>query len=188
MVTSDGSLARSPSSLSAGGQEEQPWLVNSSTTARVCACAGPHTMVEDHTATSAQTIRRRAMSDFPAKAKSSPAKPVAGESGKRGPLLPLPVLRARPITRHSNRSEARRREASHGGHKVAQHVLQNAAVLEIFKLIKRVDPTNQRDALEPAVGSDDLGDHALARLDLPVQTADRHLLVAPEPQRLPRGA
>ena len=29
-----GSRANSPSSLSAGGQDEQPWLVNSSTTTR----------------------------------------------------------------------------------------------------------------------------------------------------------
>ena len=34
MVSSDGSRASSPSSLSAAGQDEQPWLVNSSMTAR----------------------------------------------------------------------------------------------------------------------------------------------------------
>ena len=34
-------LASSPRSLSAGGQDEQPWLVNSSTTARGSAIAGP---------------------------------------------------------------------------------------------------------------------------------------------------
>src|SRR6185312_14602858 len=47
----DGSLASSPSSLSAGGQDEQPWEVKSSTTARGSACAGRMT------ATIAQTPR-----------------------------------------------------------------------------------------------------------------------------------
>src|SRR5581483_8701377 len=36
----EGSLARSPMTLSAGGQEEQPWEVKSSTTARGSAWAG----------------------------------------------------------------------------------------------------------------------------------------------------
>jgi len=42
MVTSEESCAISANSLSAGGQEEQPWLVKSSITARgwVCARAG----------------------------------------------------------------------------------------------------------------------------------------------------
>jgi hypothetical protein len=35
MATSEGSAASFPKSSSAGGQDEQPWLVNSSTTARV---------------------------------------------------------------------------------------------------------------------------------------------------------
>src|SRR4051812_7560418 len=37
----EGSLESSPASLSAGGHDEQPWLVNSSTTARGSACSGP---------------------------------------------------------------------------------------------------------------------------------------------------
>src|SRR5436305_573769 len=40
-ATRVGSLAHSVTSLSAGGQDEQPWLVNSSTTARGCAQAPP---------------------------------------------------------------------------------------------------------------------------------------------------
>src|SRR3984885_10894872 len=36
----DGSLARSPITLSAGGHDEHPWDVNSSTTARGSAWAG----------------------------------------------------------------------------------------------------------------------------------------------------
>src|ERR1700731_4196155 len=80
MTTSEGSLASSPISLSAGGHDEQPWLVNNSTTAG-------------------------------------------------------------------------------GG-----------------------------AALDAAVGRNALRQHALARFHLPVQAADGHLLVAPEPERLPRCA
>src|SRR6516165_1972771 len=54
MATRDGSFASSPKSLSAGGQEEQPWLVNNSTTARVCACAEEHRNAAAETAASAQ--------------------------------------------------------------------------------------------------------------------------------------
>src|SRR5262249_10160328 len=71
---------------------------------------------------------------------------------------------------------------------LAQHVVQNAAVPEIFELVDGIDAAYQRDPLEAAVGGDDLGDHALARLDLAVQPADRDLLVAPQPQGLPRWA
>jgi len=38
---------------------------------------------------------------------------------------------------------------------------------------------------EAAVGGDDLGDHALSRLDLAMQPANGDLLVALEPERLP---
>src|ERR1700726_1196034 len=40
ITTSEGSCASSPSRRSAGGQDEQPWLVNNSTTARGSAPAG----------------------------------------------------------------------------------------------------------------------------------------------------
>src|SRR5262249_37810350 len=61
---------------------------------------------------------------------------------------------------------------------LAQHVVQNAAVPEIFELVDGIDAAYQRDPLEAAVGGDDLGDHALARLDLAAPPADRDLLVA----------
>jgi hypothetical protein len=53
-------------------------------------------------------------------------------------------------------------------HELAQNVMQNAAVLEIFELIQRIDSAQERDSLETAIGGDDLGDHALAGLDLAV--------------------
>src|SRR6516162_7698427 len=70
-------------------------------------------------------------------------------------------------------------------HQMPQHVVQYAAVLEIVEFVERIDAANERDTLEAAIGGDDLGDHALARLDLAMQPADRHLFVAPETERLP---
>src|SRR5207245_8358097 len=70
-------------------------------------------------------------------------------------------------------------------YQLAQHVMQNAAVLEVIELVEGVDPAGERNALEATIGGDNLGDHTLARLDLPVQPADRYLLIAPETERLP---
>src|SRR5262245_15194791 len=86
------------------------------------------------------------------------------------------------ITRHSIRGEP---IAALGRNQMPQHVVQNAAVLEIIEFVERIDAANERDTLEASIGGDDLGDHALARLDLAVQPADRHLFVAPETERLP---
>src|ERR1700724_1663075 len=69
-----------------------------------------------------------------------------------------------------------------------QHVLRDAAVLEVLQLVERIDPAHQRHALERSIGTDDLGNHALVRLEIAVQAADRHLLAALETQRLPRRA
>src|SRR5262249_3160261 len=71
---------------------------------------------------------------------------------------------------------------------LAQHVLQDAAVLEVFQLVERIDARDQRNALQTAVGRDDLGDQSLARLELAMQAADRHLPRAFEPGRLPADA
>ena len=43
------------------------------------------------------------------------------------------------------------------GRKMAQHVLQDAAVAVVFELVGGIDAADQRHALEPAVGGDDLG-------------------------------
>src|SRR6185295_2392257 len=72
------------------------------------------------------------------------------------------------------------------GHEMPKHVLQDAAVLEVIELVESVDPAEQRYALKPAVGRHDLGDQALARLEIAMQTADRDLLAAFQPKRLPR--
>src|ERR1700760_2636825 len=72
--------------------------------------------------------------------------------------------------------------------KMAQHVLQNAAVLEVFELVIGVDAAEQWHPRQLAVGRDDLGHQPLPRLELAMQAADRDLLVALEPERLPGGA
>jgi hypothetical protein len=51
--TSDGSAASSPSSLSAAGHDEQPWLVNNSMTARGSACADACDATEEQMTTAA---------------------------------------------------------------------------------------------------------------------------------------
>ncbi len=68
---------------------------------------------------------------------------------------------------------------------MAQDVLQNAAVFEVIELIQRIDAAEQRHPLERAVAHDDLGDQALTRFELAVQSADGDLLVTFHAQRLP---
>src|SRR5215207_1073923 len=64
MATMVGSLTSSPNSLSAAGQDEQPWLVNSSTTARVSATAAVMLPKQAEEA-SAANARRRAFMGTP---------------------------------------------------------------------------------------------------------------------------
>src|SRR5262249_57722279 len=71
---------------------------------------------------------------------------------------------------------------------MAQHILQNSPVLEVVELVKRVDPADQRYALEASVSRDDLSHEALSRLEISMQASDRNLLAALEPERLPRSA
>src|SRR6185295_16829744 len=68
---------------------------------------------------------------------------------------------------------------------MAQHILQDAAVLEVVELIERIDPTNQWNALERTVRRNDFGDQPLPRLEVPVQPTDRDGLVAAQAERLP---
>ena len=53
MATTEGSAANSPSSLSAAGQDEQPWLVNSSMTPRGSAPASECAAREEAASTTA---------------------------------------------------------------------------------------------------------------------------------------
>src|ERR1700693_5929722 len=69
-----------------------------------------------------------------------------------------------------------------------EHVMQDAAVLEIIELFQRIDAGDQRYALEGAVEPDDFRDQALMRFELAGDAADRHRLVAPDAERLPRRA
>ena len=51
---------------------------------------------------------------------------------------------------------------------MAQHVLQDAAVLEVFELVERIDAADQRNSLERAVRRNDLGNQPLARFQVTV--------------------
>src|SRR5262245_2327334 len=68
---------------------------------------------------------------------------------------------------------------------MAQDVLENAAVLEVVELVEGIDPADQRNPLQPAVGGDDLAHQPLPRLQVAVQSADRDLLAALEAEALP---
>ena len=74
------------------------------------------------------------------------------------------------------------------GGEMAQHVLQNAAVSIVVKLIDRIDAADQRHALEPTVRRNDLGNQPLVRLEIAMQPADGDLLVALHAERLPGRA
>src|SRR5271168_3708468 len=106
-------------------------------------------------------------------------------------LVTAALLPPASVTRHSLRGEESpftRRVTVNLRGQVAKHVLQNAAVLIVVELLERIDTADQRHALEAAVRRDDLGEEPLMRLEIAMQAADRHLLVALQPQRLPRSA
>ncbi len=71
---------------------------------------------------------------------------------------------------------------------MAQHVLQNAPVLEVVQLVQGIDAADQRHALEGAVAGDDFGDQALARFEFAMQASNGDLLVALHAERLPGRA
>src|SRR5688572_33285000 len=75
-----------------------------------------------------------------------------------------------------------RERPSRSGCELAQHVVQDAAVAEVLDLVERIDPAHQRNLLDGAVRGFDLRRHALARLELAGQPADRDDLVAFQPE------
>src|SRR5919201_3726815 len=109
-----GSFASSPRSRSAGGHEEQPWLVKSSTTARGSACADA-IPVPATIANAAESARRRCIPS-----------PLIGSK-------PRPTIRAAHEEDHSIRGERHPSERE-SRRQAAQHVLQDAAVAEIIEL------------------------------------------------------
>jgi hypothetical protein len=60
---------------------------------------------------------------------------------------------------------------------VAQHVVQHAAMFDVFDLDGGIDPALERDLLRRAIGVGDRAGHFLQRLDR-VETRDRDRLVA----------
>src|SRR5260221_2488400 len=71
-------------------------------------------------------------------------------------------------------------------HHVAQHVLQDAAMAEIFDLVERVDAAQQLDRLAAAVGAVDDAGELHARLDAGLGAENIEVLGAGDLQALPR--
>src|SRR4051794_4759774 len=126
IATIVGSLMSSPRSLSAAGQDEHPWLVNNSTTARVSATAAAVT-VPKQAEVSARTARRRAFMATPHPGRDRDAQECAFLFSRK--------LLKRGFTCHSLRGETGRGRSSR--RELAQHVMQNASVTEIIQLIER---------------------------------------------------
>src|SRR5213592_2360495 len=93
-----------------------------------------------------------------------------------GPL-PLPPEGRRGIFR-----------AQSGLQEAAQHVLQDAAVAEIFELVERIDAAEDRLFARAASGIMDAQDQLLARPKAVGHAGDVEHLVAIEPQGLARRA
>src|SRR5688572_26466068 len=171
--------ARSASTVSAGGQELQPWLVNSSTTP-LGFNMSPAKDGTAQTTAAAAAIRSKSLLFM-----GVPVPPVWPARFRLPECLP-----DRPHKRKSRCGEnPEKRIASPlrilfraSGREIAQHVLQDAAVPEVFEFVDRIDAAEDRHVLHRAVAIGDAGRHLLARADL-LQPVDRHRLVALEAER-----
>src|SRR5215207_10741344 len=105
-----------------------------------------------------------------------PSRGRAAGFGAFGPVRPPEEQPARPG-----------RSAPALGRELTQHVLQDAAVAEVFELVERIDAADERHLLDLAVRRGDLGGELLSRLQLAGDAAQRHRLVALEAERGPRG-
>ena len=66
--------------------------------------------------------------------------------------------------------------------------MQDAAILEIFKLVQCLDAAQDRHGLDAARGGLDLDFHFLAGFQACAQTLDGDGFVAIQPERFPAGA
>src|SRR5262249_59311931 len=128
--STEGSRASSPSRRSAGGQDEQPWLVNNSMTARGSAPAGNPPIAKNATAARMPGCKARR---FIFGSPSSRAVPAGEDKG----------IVTGAITRHSIRGESQRSRRSRR-REVAQHVLQDAPVLEVIQVLEGNDAAETR--------------------------------------------
>src|ERR1700745_99327 len=208
--------------LSAGGHDEQPCEVKSSTTARGSAWAGRmmamiakipkapdqrekelwaiisdianHAPASPHPFLSAVSRRLtlcahlfvrtsvRASLRACTGAKSVPALAPVRSFGS-GPCSNAKkaayLLGRLPGARYSLRGEPPITVGSSG--QFPQHIVENAAVSIVIQLIQRIDAAQQRHALQRAIAGNDLRGQFLARLQIVLQAANRHLLVAFQP-------
>src|SRR6185437_3176029 len=95
--------------------------------------------------------------------KESPARP---RSPRRAPAAPDADGSTRRLPpRSMSASKASRRQ-------LPDHVLQDAAILEIFELVKRIDAADQRRSFAASVGEPDLGFKLLARPQIAGEAVD----------------
>src|ERR1043166_5130877 len=92
IATKEGSRANSPSRRSAGGQDEQPWLVNNSTTARGSAPAEAP-IASDATAVTRAGNRARRRRFIFEDSPPSPAMPTEADKGIMAGAFPRPPIR-----------------------------------------------------------------------------------------------
>src|SRR5690349_19118104 len=71
------------------------------------------------------------------------------------------------------------------GGEAAENVVENAAVVEVFELVERVDPADDRHFLHAAVGKRDLGLEPLARRQPVGKAAYGDQFVTTNAERLP---
>ena len=80
-----------------------------------------------------------------------------GEGGNRDPDARRPLAEPRPGGRFGAFGPVRPRRSSPGDapalrRELTQHVLQDAAVAEVFELVERIDAADERHLLDLAVG------------------------------------
>src|SRR6266700_360066 len=186
----DGSLASSPMILSAGGQDEQPCEVKSSTTARgSAASAGRMTAMIAHTPSAPDHREKRLWAIIAVIPNPESYWPPFLHTAASGP----PAFQRRkaafligrlPRARYSLRGDASITFASR--RQPAQHVVQNTAVPVVVEFVERIDPAQQWDPLQRAIARNDLRGQLLPRFQVALEAVDCHRLVALQPERLPR--
>src|SRR6478672_4567451 len=142
------------SSASAGGQDEHPWLVKSSSTALGLALTSAATAGAD--AAARQRSERRTEFFMAPTLTGGPLQlPVTSMRGSRvkGPAPP-------PASGRGMKAWRLRR------HQVPEHVGQDPAVLVVFELIEGIDADEHRHGFLAPITIDDVETDGLARFEL----------------------
>src|SRR5215212_5923621 len=152
---------------SAGGQEEQPWLVNSSTT----------------TGGLAGEARAEPTRDAAAAA----PRPSAERLLRQTRFIRFLLRKARSTVTHFvvRRRKGLTRPRSRCGGEISQHIGQNAAVTEVVELIEGIDSAENLRLLSGTVGKGDFEVEDFARLQTFGNAVNGDDLGTCEPERFP---